>query len=190
MLKSLCVFCSSSDAVNPVHFQVAEELGLVLCHRNITLIYGGTTVGLMGKLANTVKQNGGKVIGVIPQSIQSKGIAHPTLDELIVTKDLRERKSIMEERADGFIALPGGFGTLEETIEILTLKQLQLHSKPVIFLNINGFYDPLVELFEHIFREKFAKPSTRDLYYIAPDVKSTFSYLDNYQPSSIPTKWF
>ncbi len=190
MLKSLCVFCSSSDAVHQDHFEVAKELGLELCQRKITLIYGGATVGLMGTIARTVKENGGRVIGVIPESLRVKELAYQDADELIVTKDLRERKAIMDERAEGFLALPGGFGTLEETIEVLTLKQLQLHSKPIIFLNTQGFYDPLINLFEHIYQEKFAKPASRDLYYIAPDVTSIFTYLDNYQIKSIPSKWF
>jgi cytokinin riboside 5'-monophosphate phosphoribohydrolase len=190
LLKSLCVFCSSSDAVHQVHFEVAKELGLEFCKRKITLIYGGATIGLMGTVARAVKENGGKVIGVIPESLSTKEVAYHAADELIITKDLRERKAIMDERADGFIALPGGFGTLEETIEVLTLKQLQLHTKPIIFLNTLGFYDPLINLFEHIYQEKFAKPESRDLYYIAPDVKSIFTYLDNYKTKPIQSKWF
>ncbi len=141
MPLNVCVFCSSSDVIEPTYFAAASELGTALASRRDTLIYGGTNVGLMGAVARAVHQHGGRVVGVIPSFIAGRGLAYSPADELIVTRDMRERKARMEERADVFVALPGGFGTLEEMLEIVTLKQLQQHTKAVIFLNVDGFYD-------------------------------------------------
>lgn len=189
MQKAICVFCSSSESVAPAYFDVAAELGVTLAQRNYALVYGGTNVGLMGTVARAAHAGGGCVIGIVPQTIHARGIAFETADELIITRDLRERKGVMEERADAFIALPGGFGTLEEVVEVITLKQLQTHAKPIILLNTNGFYDPLIALFEHFYEQRFAKPDQRQLYYFAPDVSSAFTYLDTYQPPHIESKW-
>jgi uncharacterized protein (TIGR00730 family) len=189
MPKIICVFCSSSDNLDSTYFDAAHELGAGLAAQGWGLVYGGSNVGLMGATARTVHEHGGHVIGVIPEVIHAKGIAYDTADELIVTKDLRQRKAMMEDRADGFIALPGGFGTLEEIIEVLTLKQLATHTKPIIFLNVNGFYDPLMTLFEHFYVQRFARQSTRQLYYLAPDVASALNYLETYQPVLPDDKW-
>ncbi|VUT24196.1 MAG: putative lysine decarboxylase [Candidatus Methanolliviera sp. GoM_asphalt] len=190
MQKKICVFSSSSDAVAPAFFEVATELGILIAMRGYTLIYGGGNVGLMGAIARTVLTNGGKVVGVILKSMQERGIAYENLDELVVTKSMHERKAIMEERADAFICLPGGFGTLEEMFEVLTLKQLNFHDKPVVFINTNGFYNHLIDLFDRIYKERFAKSDYRKLYFIAPDAKSSFSYIEAYQPIKFPSKWF
>jgi len=189
MVKTICVFCSSSNAVDAVYFGAARELGEAMARRGWGLVYGGSDVGLMGAVARAVHLHHGTVVGVIPQTIHAQGIAYETADELLVTKDLRERKAEMERRADAFIAMPGGFGTLEEIIEVLTLKQLQLHLKPIIFLNINGFYDPLVTLFEHFYQQQFARPGSRDLYCVAPDVNRAIEYIESYQPPVIQSKW-
>jgi len=189
MQKTICVFSSSSDAVDSVFFDGATELGNLIAKQNYVLIYGGAKIGLMGALARSVHENGGKVVGVIPELLRDKGLAYEYADELVVTKDLRERKAIMEERADAFVGLPGGFGTLEEVLEILTLKQLQFHAKPIIFVNTNGFYDHLINLFEYIYQERFAKPEYRQLYYVAPDAASAFSYIETYQPIQLQSKW-
>jgi len=190
MFKTICVFCSSSDAVDPMYFDAANELGSVLAKRSISLVYGGSNIGLMGAVAKAVHKHGGSVIGVIPQTIHARGIAYDTADELIITRDLRERKGVMEARADAFVTLAGGFGTLEEVVEVITLKQLQTHTKPIILLNTGGFYDPLITLFEHFYVQRFAKPDQRQLYYVAPDVGSAFAYLDGYAPPQIENKWF
>jgi uncharacterized protein (TIGR00730 family) len=144
----------------------------------------------MGALARAVHRNGGRVIGIIPGSIQDKGITYETADELVVTRDLRERKAVMEARSDAFVGLPGGFGTLEEILEILTLKQLGLHAKPIVLVNTLGFYDHLVRFFEHIYRERFARPDYRQLYHIAPEAAGVFSYLETYRPVQLQSKWF
>ncbi len=173
-----------------MYFEAANELGAMLARRKLALVYGGSNIGLMGTVARAVHTHGGCVIGVIPQTIHARGIAYDTADELIVTRDLRERKGVMEARADAFVTLAGGFGTLEEVVEVITLKQLQTHTKPIILLNTGGFYDPLITLFEHFYEQRFAKPDQRQLYYVAPDVSSAFAYLDGYEPPQIENKWF
>jgi uncharacterized protein (TIGR00730 family) len=165
-------------------------MGAEIGRRKLTLIYGGARIGLMGEMARTVQTHGGKVIGIIPEKIQNMGIAYTEAEELVVTPDLRERKAAMESRADAFVALPGGFGTLEEILEVLTLKQLNFHQKPIVFLNTNGFYDPLLDLFEHIYTHRFAKPDYRQLYQLIPDVPGLFAYLDSYQPTGPINKIF
>jgi uncharacterized protein (TIGR00730 family) len=187
---NITVFSSSSDAVDPVFFQVARDLGQRIAERGDNLIYGGTNVGLMGALAKSAQQAGGKIIGVIPKYLGDRGIAFDEADELILTTNLRERKAVMEQRADAFVVLPGGFGTLEETVEIITLKQLQQHLKPIVILNAHGFYDPLNILFEHFFEQHFAKPASRALYHFSDSVEDAFTYLDTYVPVTVPTKWF
>ncbi len=146
-MRNICVYCSSSSAVSREYYQEAYNLGQCLGINNYTLVYGGVSVGLMGEVAHSVYINGGKIISVIPESIKNRGITFDKADYIIYTKNLRERKAIMEYQSEAFIALPGGFGTLEEVMEILTLKQLQAHNKPVIFINTNGFYDNLLGFF-------------------------------------------
>jgi uncharacterized protein (TIGR00730 family) len=187
---NITVFSSSSDAVDPAFFDVARELGSAIGKHGHTLIYGGTNVGLMGALACAAREAGGQVIGVIPRYLAERGIGFDGCHELLTTTDLRERKGIMETRADAFVVLPGGFGTLEEMVEIITLKQLQQHKKAVVILNANGFYDPLRTLFEHFFEQRFAKESSRALYHFAPTVKDALEYLDSYVPTVVPAKWF
>lgn len=187
---NITVFCSSSDAVDPAFFEVARELGEAMAVREHTLIYGGTNVGLMGELARAAHEARGRVVGVIPGYLADRGIAYEKCDDLVVAPDLRERKAIMESQADAFIVLPGGFGTLEETVEIITLKQLQQHKKAVVILNANGFYGPLLTLFEHFYEQHFAKPASRTLYHFSPTVEDCFRYLDSYVPTVVPTKWF
>jgi uncharacterized protein (TIGR00730 family) len=190
MSQALCVYCSSSDAVAPIFFETTKEVGARLAQEGYTLVYGGGRIGLMGTLAQAVHQNGGRVIGVIPEFLHGKGLAYEAADELVITRDLRERKAVMEDRAGGFVTLPGGFGTLEEALEIITLKQLGLHSKPVVMVNTQGFYTPLLQLLEHIYQERFAKPEFRQLYHFASNASEVFSYLTTYQPAPVVRKWF
>jgi uncharacterized protein (TIGR00730 family) len=180
MPKNICVYCSSSNAVAPVYFKTAEELGRRLAERGDTLVYGGSTAGTMGALAKSAQQHGGKVVGIIPQVLWDLELAYEQADELLVTRDLRERKGMMESRADAFIALPGGIGTLEEVAEVLALKSLKIHSKPIILMNVGGFYEPLVSLFDHMDQAQFMRHGFRDLYYLAPDVTSALDYLDGH----------
>ncbi len=188
--KIVCVYCSSSEAVPTPYFRAARDVGAHLARRGDTLVYGGGKVGLMGALAKAVHEHGGTVIGVIPESLRDMERAYTEADELIITKDLRERKAIMETHSDAFVALPGGYGTLEEMLEMLTLKQLQYHAKPLVFLNADHFYDPLLALFEHMYEQRFAKRHSQRLYYVAPTAQAVFHYLDTYQPEPAETKWF
>ncbi|MEW6303933.1 MAG: TIGR00730 family Rossman fold protein [Verrucomicrobiota bacterium] len=189
-MNTICVYCSSSNAVAPHYFEAAREFGRLMAARGLELVYGGGSIGLMGELARAVHEHQGRVVGVIPVSLRLKEVAYEAADELIVTKDLRERKAIMDQRAEAFVALPGGFGTLEETIEILTLKQLHYHAKPVVFLNTSGFYDALLQFFEQFYREKFVKEKNRHLYHVAATPEAVFAYLDTYQPPKTEGKWF
>lgn len=166
-MKAICVYCSSSNSLDPHYGEATEELGRLIGGRGLTLVYGGASVGLMGRLAAAVQRGGGCVVGVIPQSMRDREIAYEAADELIVTRDLRERKAVMEARADGFVALPGGFGTLEEVLEVLTLKQLRAHRKPVVFLNTAGFYDRLLAVFEQLYEQRFTKAEYRQFYQVA-----------------------
>jgi uncharacterized protein (TIGR00730 family) len=190
MIRSVCVFSSSSDAVAPHYLEAATALGTALARRRLTLVYGGGKVGLMGAMAQAVHAHGGQVVGVIPHFLRRQEVAYEAADELVVTRDLRERKAIMESRADAFVALPGGFGTLEEIMEILTLKQLETHAKPIVFLNTSGFYDPLLSLFEQLFREQFTKADFRGHYHVASRPDDVFAHFDRYQPPPSIGKWF
>ncbi len=188
--KTVCVFCSSSDAVEATFFEAAAELGAQIARRGYSLLYGGAQVGLMRALARAVHREGGHVIGVIPRAIHVKGIAYLEADELIVTQDLRERKTVMNERSDAFLALPGGFGTLEEFLEVLTLRQLGYHAKPLVLLNTQGFFEPLLQLFEHLYRSQFAKPEYRSLYHVTRSPTAALDHLESYRPAAVPSKWF
>jgi uncharacterized protein (TIGR00730 family) len=175
---NICVYCSSSNSIDPKYFAVAEQLGSLLAARGDTLVYGGASVGLMGTIARAVQAGGGRVVGVIPQILINLEVSYQHADELIVTEDMRGRKAAMESRADAFLALPGGIGTLEEVFEILVLRYLRAIDKPLVLLNVEGFYDPLIVLFEHMRAEGFVKPDYTSLYHLAPDVETAFRYLD------------
>lgn len=190
MQKAICVYSSSSDALAPAYFEAAQELGAHIARAGYALVFGGAKVGLMGELARAAHACQGRVIGVIPENIRMRGVAYELADELLVTPDLRSRKAMMEARADAFIALPGGFGTLEEVMEVLTLKQLQVHSKPVVLVNTLSFYNRLMDLFEHYYHEQFARPQYRQLYFLAPDAASAIAHIDTYVPPSLESKWF
>ena len=189
-LKAICVYSSSSNAVAPKFFHAAEEFGGLLAQRGITLVYGGGNIGLMGAMAKSVHKHGGRVIGVIPHFMRKKEIAYEAADELIVTKDLRERKSIMEARADAFVALPGGFGTLEEILEVLTLRQLQTHQKPIAFLNVDGFFNPLLRVFEQLYEHNFTKAEYRNFYHVAERPADVLDHFANHTPPPVTAKWF
>ncbi|MFZ5946281.1 MAG: TIGR00730 family Rossman fold protein [Bacillota bacterium] len=188
-MKYLCVYSSSSCIVDKKYFLAAKELGTQMAQKGFGLIFGGGMVGLMGETAKAVHSHGGQVVGVIPEVLNQKGIVYDKSDELIVTTDLRERKSIMDNRAHGFIALPGGFGTLEELLEIITLKQLRYHNKPIVILNTNNFYDGLIEVFENIINQDFAKVESRDLYHVAKNIENALDYIENYIPQEWSAKW-
>jgi uncharacterized protein (TIGR00730 family) len=180
MFKAICVFSSSSDEVAPEYFEAAREIGAWIARNQMTLVYGGGKIGLMGAVASAAHRHGGNVVGVLPRYLRKQQVAYEAADELIITKDLRERKAIMEQRADAFVALPGGFGTLEEVLEILTLKQLAQHAKPVVFLNTSDFFRPLLDLFEQLYKERFTRSNLRELYHVASSPGDVIAYLATY----------
>lgn len=189
MALSICVYCSSSNAVDPRYFDAARELGLGIAERGHALVYGGASVGLMRTVAESAVQAGARVTGVIPETIQERGLAMDGLHELVVTPDLRTRKQVMDERADAFIALPGGFGTLEELLEALTLRQLRVHSKPIVLLNVDGFYDPLIDLFERLYEGSFARQENRDAYALAQEPAEALDLVAR-PAKEMTDKWF
>ena len=177
MIKTVCVFSSSSSAVNSAYKDTAIDLGKRLGQEGFDLIFGGADVGLMGVVARTAQNHGARVTGVIPGTMVEKGIAYKEADELIVSNNLRDRKEIIESKSDAFVALPGGFGTLEEIIEIITLKQLQFHNKPIAFVNTNCYYDNLMAQFETGYQENFAKKEYKELYYVSESAESAMDYI-------------
>lgn len=190
MIKSICVYSSSSDAIDETYFAAAKEVGKQIGENGHTLIFGGGRIGLMGEVARTVHLYGGRVVGVIPEYLNRPNITYEASDNLIVTATMRERKAKMDEQSDAFLGLPGGFGTLEEILEIITLKQIQQHNKPIVLIDIRNFYKHLIAMFEEIYKERFAKEIHRQLYYVAKDVQDAFSYLNSYVPTPFPVKWF
>ena len=187
--ETLCVYCSSSNYLDKKYYIFAEEFGRKLGENGYNMVYGGTTVGMMGVIANNALKNNAEVIGVIPERIASYGLEHPNLAKVIVTKDMRERKATMEKYADAFVALPGGFGTFEEVFEILVAKQLGYHNKPIIFFNFDNYYDNMFQMFETVYKTKFAKEEVRKLYFCTSNIDEMFDYLKSYKPVEIALKW-
>ena len=186
--KRLCVFCGSSHGANPAYAEAAKNLGGELARRRIGLVYGGGNVGLMGVIADAVLAGGGHVVGVIPESLMAKELGHKSIQDLRVVKTMHERKAMMAELADGFIAMPGGIGTFEEFFEIVTWAQLGFHSKPCALLNVNGFYDPLLHLLDHAITECFVKPKQRDLVLVESDFSKLLDRMATHHVPHEP-KW-
>ena len=159
----ICVFCGSSPGARPAYTEAAAELATCLAKQHIGIVYGGSHRGLMGTLADTAFAAGGEVIGVIPHSMVEKEVAHTNLSDLRIVNSMHERKALMADLADAFIAMPGGFGTLDEFCEILTWAQLGIHNKPAGILNVEGYFDPLLAAIDHAVKEQFIKPAHRNL---------------------------
>ena len=190
MSKLLCVYCASSDRLDPKYYAAAAELGRALVAHGWGLVYGGGKTGMMGAVARAVKQDGGRVVGVIPEFMKARELAYDGADELVTVITMRERKLLMETRADAFVAMPGGWGTLEEILEILTLRQLDVVKKPCVFLNQDGFYDPLLQIFERMLAEKFFKPSNMELFRVARTVPEVFDQIAAAAGAKAESKWF
>lgn len=188
-MKQLCIFCGANTGNKPEFSQLAAQTGRDLVHRGYGLVYGAGNVGLMGIIADAVLQAGGNAVGIIPGFLKDHEVAHHGLTELIITTSMHERKAIMAQRSDAFMALPGGFGTLDELFEILTWKQLQLHSKPVVLLNSGGFFEPLVQFIDHLVASGFLKPSNRELIFVTDQLETAFNYLEEYIPTVAEGKW-
>lgn len=187
---NICVFSSSSNAIADIYVKDAIELAQLIGQSGFCLINGGSNVGTMDVITREANKNGAKTIGIIPEKLRDFNLASDHAHEIIVSGDMMERKHKMREMADAFIALAGGFGTLEEILEVITLKQLGYHHKAIVFINSNGFYDDLFRQFEKSFDEKFAKESYRRLYYIAKNANEAMEYIKNYQPEETVNKWF
>lgn len=178
MSLSVCVFCGSRMGSDQANEAAARELGIALAARGWQLVYGGGNVGLMGVMARATMMAGGEVIGIIPQALLDIEVGMRDATELIVTRTMRERKAIMDERADAFIALPGGFGTFEELLESLTLRQLRFHDKPIIIVNLGGYYDPLLQLFEHAIEHGYVSEAQLQLFQVVTSVEEAVTLLE------------
>ncbi|WP_040617317.1 TIGR00730 family Rossman fold protein [Roseibium sp. TrichSKD4] len=187
-MKSVCVFCGSSYGSSESYAEAAWAMGKSVADAGYTLVYGGANVGLMGIVADAALEAGGEVIGVLPQSLQEKEIAHDGLSELHVVSSMHERKAMMAERSDAFVSLPGGAGTMEEIFEVWTWGQLGLHKKPCGFLNTNGFYDLLIKFFDMQTNEGFMKHMMRDMVQVAETPEALLDLFRAYEPPSTP-KW-
>lgn len=187
---NICVFSSSSNAINPLYFKEAERLGQLIGEQGHTLINGGANVGLMEAVTISAAKKGAKTIGILPERLIERSLASVNAHEVIITRDMQERKFKMREMSDAFIALPGGFGTLEEILEVLTLRQLSYHTKPVVFINTNDFYKYLFKQFEVSFTELFAKEIYRELYYPAKNSEEAIKHIREYKPAELDSKWF
>lgn len=181
-MERLCIFCGSSAGADPVYRAIAEELGRILAAKNIAIVYGGGNVGLMGALADSALAAGGEVIGVIPEHLMAREVGHKGLTKLHVVKSMHERKALMADLSDAFLALPGGFGTFEEFCEVLTWSQLGLHQKPCALLNVNGYYTPLLQMFDHAVGERFLKPENRRIVLANSDVNEILREMDEWKP--------
>jgi hypothetical protein len=180
MLKRICVFCGSSFGARPGYAAAARSLGTLLAEKRVSLVYGGSKVGLMGAVADAALTAGGEVIGVMPQSLVFKELAHQGISDLRVVGSMHERKALMAELSDAFIALPGGYGTLEEFCEVLTWTQLGLQRKPCGILNVHGYYDNLLRLFDDAVHEQFVRPVHRSMVIAGDDAESLLERLSAY----------
>jgi uncharacterized protein (TIGR00730 family) len=176
-IKNIAVFCASADGTDPAYRSVAAELGRALATRNIGVVYGGAKVGLMHAVAEAALAEGGRVIGVIPTVLVDLEVAHDGLTELHITDTMHTRKALIGERSDAFIALPGGFGTFEEMFEVLAWQTLKIHAKPVLLLNINGFYDKLLSFFDDCVEQGMLKAKNREIVLVADSVDEALRLL-------------
>ncbi len=181
-MKSVCVFCGSSPGVNGDYLKTARELGQLLAMRGITTVYGGASVGIMGAVAGGALDAGGKVIGIIPEALVGREVAHHGLHELKVVGTMHQRKAMMRDLSDGFISLPGGIGTLEELFEVLSWAQLGIHQKPCGLLNAAGYYNRLLDFLDHTVSQGFVRPNQRELLLVEEDPEALLGRMEAYQP--------
>jgi len=183
---SLCVYCASGIGLDSRHVEAARELGRAMAAERIRLVYGGARIGLMGALADAVLGAGGEVVGIIPSHLDKVEVGHRGASELIVVDSMHQRKQLMFEMSDAFAVLPGGFGTLDETFEILTWRKLALHDKPVLLVDIAGFWRPLLTLIDHVIGQGFAHPADRDLYRVVSTVAQLLAALKQAPAPQLP----
>jgi uncharacterized protein (TIGR00730 family) len=188
-VKSACIFCGSSPGARPRYTEATEDLGALLVENGITLVYGGASLGLMGRLADTVLSEGGEAIGVMPRALVDREIAHLGLTDLHVVGSMHERKALMAELSDAFVALPGGLGTLDELFEIYTWAQLGLHQKPCGLLNVEGYYDGIAGFLDHAVNERFVRQEHRDILIVEEDPAAMLRRLRFFDPAALTPKW-
>ncbi len=181
-MKHICVFGSSSESIERLYLDNAEELGAALVRRGYSVVYGAGKYGIMGAVARGVKAEGGELLGVSPDFFTELDVLTEDYGELLLTPTMRERKAVMEDKADAFVICAGGIGTLEEFFEVITLKQLGRHNKPIIILNTNGFYDPMIDMMDRSVAENFMSHNIHKLYSVASSVDEVFDLLENYTP--------
>lgn len=187
-MKNICVYCGANPGRQEAYSSAARDLAKALVDRNLGLVYGGASVGIMGLIADAVLQLGGRAVGVIPEALVRKEIAHKNLTELHVTQSMHERKTLMAELSDGFIAMPGGIGTLEEIFEIWTWAQLGFHAKPCGLLNVAGYFDSLTTFLDHAVAEQFVKKPHRSILIVEHEPEALLDRFASYEPPSIQ-KW-
>ncbi len=185
-MNRVAVFCGASAGTDTLYAQTGVQLGRELALRNIGIVYGGAKIGVMGAVADGALQAGGKVIGVIPHFLRTREVAHDTLTQLILVDSMHERKTRMHDLSDGFIALPGGFGTMEELFEILTWGQLGLHTKPIGLLNVNGFYDPLIAMARQMLDRGFLRQTHFDMLLTSDSISDLLLKMDSYRAPDLP----
>ncbi len=182
-MRAVCVYCGSAPGADPVYLETARTLGTTLAERGLGLVYGGARVGSMGAVADAALAAGGQVIGVIPESLRSRELAHQGLTELVVVDSMHERKAIMAQRADAFLALPGGLGTLEELFEVLTWAQLGIHSKPCGVLDVAGYWSPLLSFLDRAVDQGFVTQLSRDLLMVGDDATRLLDRFEAFEPA-------
>jgi hypothetical protein len=187
-MKSILVYCGANSGVNPIYKQTAIDLGKIMGERNIRLVYGGGSVGLMGTIADSVLANGGDVVGIIPHFLDKMEVGHKSLPEIHKVDTMHQRKAMMEQMCDGIITLPGGYGSMDELFEILSWSQLGLHEKPIGLLNVNGFYDYLLLQLDKMVTEGFLKQPNRDLLIVSDNIEDLLLKMENFKPEP-HTKW-
>jgi hypothetical protein len=188
-VRRLCVFCGSSPGARPAYGEAADELGRLLVEQGIGLVYGGGKVGLMGRLADAVLAEGGEAIGVMPEALVAKEIGHPGLDDLRVVGSMHERKALMADLSDGFVALPGGLGTLEELFEVYTWAQLGLHRKPCALLDVEGYYQDVASFLDHAVSERFVRADHREMLIVEQEPRLLVERLRAFEPAAVVPKW-
>jgi uncharacterized protein (TIGR00730 family) len=188
-VRRLCVFCGSSPGARPAYGEAAEELGRVLVAEGIGLVYGGGKVGLMGRLADAVLAEGGEAIGVLPEALMAREIGHPGLEDLRVVGSMHERKALMADLADSFVALPGGLGTVEELFEVYTWAQLGLHRKPCALLDVDGYYEAIATWLSRAVEERFLREDHRAMLLVETDPRALIERLRRFEPEAAVPKW-
>ena len=187
-LSSVCVFCGSNGGADPAYLAAAEAVGAGLAQRGIRIVYGGGRVGLMGALADSARAAGGEVVGVMPQALVDREIGHTGIDDLRVVDTMHERKALMVELSDAFVALPGGIGTLEELFEVYTWAQLGIHAKPLALLDVAGYYEPLAAFLDHAVAQRFLRAETRGMLAVADSIEGVLETFERWRPPAMH-KW-